>query len=165
MNRIFIKEVKLRMSYEQKLLEMGLTLPPAPKPLAAYVPAVKMGGFVYTSGQIPMVNGQLEYQGKLGAELSVEQGYQAARVCALNCLSVIKAQVGSLDGIEQIVKVVGYVNSAAGFRQQPQVINGASELFGEIFGDAGKHARSAVGVNELPINAAVEVEVIVKIKE
>ncbi len=153
------------MSYEKKLADMGINLPPAPNPLAAYVPAVKVGGYVFTSGQIPLVNGQLEYKGKLGAEISVEQGYQAARVCALNCLSVIKAQIGSLDNIEKIVKVVGFVNSAPGFNQQPQVVNGASELFGEIFGEAGKHARSAVGVNELPIDAAVEVEVIAKIKE
>lgn len=153
------------MSYEKKLADMGINLPPAPNPLAAYVPAVKAGGYVYTSGQIPLVNGQLEYKGKLGAEVSVDQGYQAARVCALNCLSVIKAQIGSLDNIEKIVKVVGFVNSAPGFNQQPQVVNGASELFGEIFGEAGKHARSAVGVNELPIDAAVEVEVIAKIKE
>ncbi|MDA8211341.1 MAG: RidA family protein [Clostridia bacterium] len=153
------------MSYEKKLADMGINLPPAPNPLAAYVPAVKVGGYVFTSGQIPLVNGQLEYKGKLGAEISVEQGYQAARVCALNCLSVIKAQIGSLDNIEKIVKVVGFVNSAPGFNQQPQVVNGASELFGEIFGEAGKHARSAVGVNELPIDAAVEVEVIAQIKE
>jgi len=153
------------MSYEKKLADMGITLPPAPNPLAAYVPAVKVDGYVFTSGQIPLVNGQLEYKGKLGAEISVEQGYQAARVCALNCLSVIKAQIGSLDNIEKIVKVVGFVNSAPGFNLQPQVINGASEMFGEIFGEAGKHARSAVGVNELPIYGAVEVEVIAKIKE
>lgn len=153
------------MSYEERLTAMGLNLPPAPKPLAAYVPAVKAGGFVFTSGQLPVVNGTLEFKGKVGAELTPEQGYQAARVCVLNCLSVIKAEIGSLDKVEKIVKLVAFVNSAPGFSQQPGVANGASELLGEIFGEAGKHARSAVGVNELPLEAAVEVEIIAKIRE
>lgn len=153
------------MSYEAKLKEMGLELPEAPKPVAAYVPAVKINGFVYTSGQIPFVNGELKYKGKVGGGVSEADGYEAAKVCALNCLSVVKAQIGSLDKIERVVKVVGFVNSAAGFNMQPKVINGASELIGQIFGDAGQHARSAVGVNELPLDSAVEVEMIVKVKE
>ncbi|HEX3031185.1 MAG TPA: RidA family protein [Bacillota bacterium] len=153
------------MAYEEKLTSLGITLPPAPKPLAAYVPAVKTGGFVYTSGQLPMANGQLEYKGKVGAEITSEQGYQAARSCVLNCLSVIKAELGTLDQIEQIVKVVVFVNSHPGFSQQPAVANGASELLREIFGEAGQHARSAVGVSELPMDAAVEVEMIVKIRD
>ncbi len=152
------------MSIESKLQEMGLTLPEAPKPLAAYVPAVKSGEYVYTAGQIPLVGGELKYKGKVGADLDETKGYEAARTCALNCLSVIKAQIGNLDNIEQVVKVTGFVASAPGFNGQPKVINGASELIGELFGDKGKHARSAVGVNELPIDAACEVEMIVKVK-
>lgn len=153
------------MNVENKLTEMGLTLPEAPKPVAAYVPAVKSGGYIYTAGQIPFVNGELKYKGKVGKDLGEDQGYQAAQVCVLNCLSVIKAQVGSLDNIEQIVKVTGFVASAPGFNGQPKVVNGASELLGKLFGDKGLHARSAVGVNELPLDAACEVEMIVKVKQ
>jgi len=150
--------------YEAKLKEMGINLPEVPKPLAAYVPAVKVGDCVYTSGQIPLVAGELKFKGKVGAEISETQGYEAARVCAVNCLSAIKGVIGSLDQIAQIIKVTGFVNSAPGFNAQPKVINGASELLREIFGEAGKHARSAVGVSELPIDSAVEVEIIVKLK-
>ncbi|MDR7867312.1 MAG: RidA family protein [Sporomusaceae bacterium] len=153
------------MSIESKLKEMGLTLPEAPKPVAAYVPAVASGGYVYTAGQIPFVGGELKYKGKVGRDLDESQGYEAARVCVLNCLSVIKAQVGSLDNVEQVVKVTGFVSSAPGFNGQPKVINGASELLGQLFGDKGLHARSAVGVNELPLDAACEVEMIVKVKQ
>ncbi len=152
------------MSIEAKLQEMGLELPPAPKPVAAYVPAVKIDGYIYTSGQIPLLNGELKYKGKIGKDLEEKQGYEAAKLCALNCLSVIKAQIGSLDNIEKIVKVVGFVNSASGFSAQPKVINGASEFLGQLFGEKGQHARSAVGVNELPLDAACEVEMVVKIK-
>lgn len=152
------------MSFEAKVTELGLTLPEAPKPVAAYVPAVKVEDYVYTSGQIPFVNGELKFKGKLGKELTLEQGYEAAKVCALNCLAVIKGQIGSLDNIKQIVKVTGFVSSASGFNDQPKVINGASELLGEIFGEQGQHARAAVGVNELPVDAAVEVEMVVKVK-
>lgn len=149
---------------EQKLKELGLEVPEVAKPVAAYVPAVKVGGYVYTAGQIPFVNGELKYRGKLGKDFTVEEGYEAAKFCALNCLAAIKSVV-DLDDIEQVVKVVGFVNSAEGFNEQPKVINGVSELLGEVFGEKGKHARSAVGVNELPLNAAVEVEMIVKVKE
>jgi len=152
------------MSIEAKLQEMGLELPPAPKPVAAYVPAVKIDGYIYTSGQIPLLNGELKYKGKIGKDLEEKQGYEAAKLCALNCLSVIKAQIGSLDSIEKIIKVVGFVNSAPGFSAQPKVVNGASEFLGQLFGDKGQHARSAVGVNELPLDAACEVEMVVKIK-
>lgn len=152
------------MSYEKKIQELGLTLPEAPKPVAAYVPGVKIDKYIYTSGQIPFVNGELKYKGKVGKDVTPEDAYEAAKVCALNCLGVVKSLAGSLDNVEKIVKVVGFVNSAAGFNQQPQVINGASELLGEIFGEAGAHARSAVGVNELPMDATCEVELIVKIK-
>lgn len=152
------------MSYEQKVQELGLSLPEAPKPVAAYVPGVKIDKYIYTSGQVPFVNGELKYHGKVGKEVTVEQAYEAAKICALNCLGVIKSLAGSLDNIEKVVKVVGFVNSADGFNQQPKVINGASELLGQIFGEAGAHARSAVGVNELPLDSTCEVEMIVKIK-
>ncbi len=154
----------MNMSFEDKLKELGIAVPDAPKPVAAYVPAVKIGDYVYTSGQIPFVAGELKYKGKVGKEVSLEEGYEAARVCAINCLAALKSVIGSLEQVEKIVKVVGFVNSAPGFAEQPKVINGASELFGNVFGKAGEHARSAVGVSELPIDAAVEVEIIVKVK-
>lgn len=150
--------------YEAKLVSMGIKLPPVPKPVAAYVPAIIADKYIYTSGQLPMVEGKLAYKGKLGSELTEDQGYAAAKVCAVNCLSAIRDIAGSLDNVERIVKVTGFVNSAPGFINQPGVINGASELLSEIFGEAGNHARSAVGASELPLGAAVEVELIVKIK-
>lgn len=152
------------MSFEAKLTEMGIVVPEAPKPVAAYVPAVQIGDIIYTSGQIPFVDGQIKYKGKLGKEVTVEQGYDAAKVCVINALAAVKSLAGSLDNIEKIIKVVGFVNSAPGFTDQPKVINGASELLAEVFGEAGAHARSAVGVAELPIDSAVEVELIVKLK-
>ena len=152
------------ISIEDHLQEMGLTLPIAPNPVAAYVPAVLIDGYVYTSGQIPFVKGELKYKGKLGQELDEQQGYEAAKVCCLNCLSVVKAQIGNLERIEKVVKVVGFVNSAAGFTLQPAVINGASDLLEKLFGASGQHARSAGGVSELPLGAACEVELIVKVK-
>ena len=152
------------MDIEDKLASKGLMLPEVAKPLAAYVPAVRSGNYVYTSGQIPLVNGQLKYQGKLGKEISPEDGYEAAKVCALNCLAAIKSVVGDLDRVARIVKVTGFVNSAPGFNAQPKVVNGASELLSEIFDEAGRHARSAVGVSDLPVDAAVEVEVIAEVK-
>lgn len=150
--------------FEAKLKEMGIEIPRAPKPVAAYVPAVRIDNYVYTSGQLSFVNGELQYKGKLGEGVTDEEGYQAAKICALNCLSAVRGMVGSLDNIERIVKVTGFVNSAPGFTKQPGVINGASELLGEIFGEAGQHARSAVGVSELPLGACCEVEMIVKVK-
>ncbi len=152
------------MSYEAKIKSMGLEIPEAPKPVAAYVPAVLIDGYVYTSGQLPFVNGELKYTGKVGQEVKEKDAYEAAKICALNCLSVIKGVVGDLDKIEQIVKVNGYVASAEGFEMQPKVINGASELLGEIFGEKGQHARLAVGVNQLPFDATCEIEMIVKVK-
>lgn len=153
------------MSFEARLKELGLQLPAAPKPVAAYVPAVKTGDYVYTSGQLPFVDGELKYQGKAGGEVSEKEAYEAAKICAVNCLSVIRAQVGSLDRIGQVVKITGYVNSVPGFHGQSKVLNGASELMGQIFGQAGHHARSAVGVSELPLGAVVEVEMLVKVLE
>ena len=152
------------MTYEEKLKSLGLTLPLTPKPVAAYIPAIQAENMVYTSGQLPVVAGELKFKGKLGKEISKEQGYEAAKICALNALSAIKSVIGELDRIEQIVKVVGFVGSAEGFTDQPAVINGASEFLKELFGDKGSHARSAVGMAELPLGAAVELEMIVKVK-
>ncbi len=149
---------------EKKASEMGLSIPQAPSPVAAYVPGVLTGDVIYTAGQIPLVGGELKYKGKLGAEMSIEEGYEAAKACALNCLGVVKGLVGDLDKVEQIIKVVVFVNSAPGFNMQPKVANGASELFAELFGEKGAHARSAVGVNELPLDSTCEVELIVKVK-
>jgi enamine deaminase RidA (YjgF/YER057c/UK114 family) len=150
---------------EDKIKELGLQLPEAPKPLAAYVPAVKIDNLVFTSGQLPMVNGELKIKGKVGAQVNEENGIKAAEICALNCLAAVKAVSGSLDKIEQIVKLTAFVNGADFFTAQPKIANGASELLVKIFGDKGKHARSAVGVSELPLDAPVEIEMIVKLKD
>ncbi|HEX6870384.1 MAG TPA: RidA family protein [Micromonosporaceae bacterium] len=147
---------------KQRLAELGLTLPALTPPLAAYVPAVQSGPHVYVSGQVPMADGVLLASGKVGAEVSPEQARELAARCALNALAAVDALVG-LDRVVRVVKVVGFVASAEGFTGQPGVINGASELFGAVFGDAGRHARSAVGVAELPLGAPVEVEVIVEV--
>lgn len=152
------------MAIEEKLKELGIQLPVAPTPMGAYVPYVNAGNFVYIAGEKATVNDELVFKGKVGSDLTLEEGYKAARIAGLNCLGSLKAAVGDLDSIERIVKVVGYVNSAVGFNQQPQVINGASELLLEIFGDRGKHARVAVGVNELPSDSPVEVEMIALLK-
>lgn len=153
------------MNYEAELEQLGLEIPKPPQPVAVYVPAITVGNLVFTSGQIPVSGGVMRYQGKVGAELSQDQGYAAAQLCALNCLSVLKGQLGSLNRIDRIVKLTGYVNSAPGFTGQSQVINGASELLGKVFGENGHHARAAVGVSELPLDAAVEIEMIVRVKE
>jgi enamine deaminase RidA (YjgF/YER057c/UK114 family) len=145
----------------QRLAELGIELPDVVAPLAAYVPAVRTGNLVYTAGQLPIQAGELLVTGKVGAEISPEQGNELARVCGLNALAAVHALVG-IDSVVRIIKVTGFVASAAGFSGQPGVVNGASELFGEIFGEAGAHARSAVGVSELPRNAPVEVEIIVE---
>ncbi|MCC3764568.1 RidA family protein [Glycomyces sp. TRM65418] len=144
------------------LERLGLALPTVVPPLAAYQPAVRSGDYVYTSGQLPMVDGELAAVGRVGAEVDPEQGYDLARICGLNCLAAV-ASIVPLDQVERIVKVVGFVASAPGFTGQPKVLNGASELFGDVFGDAGKHARSAVGVAELPLGAPVEVELIAQL--
>lgn len=149
---------------EEKIKELGFEIPQTPQPLAAYTPALHVGDMVYTSGQVPIEKGELKYVGKIGADLTVEEGQKAAEICALNGLSAIKGVINDLDKIEKIVKVTVFVNSADGFTDQPKVANGASVLLGNIFGDAGRHVRSAVGVNELPINSAVEIEMIVKLK-
>ncbi|MFF4129110.1 RidA family protein [Microbispora rosea] len=149
---------------EERLAELGLTLPEVVPPLAAYVPAVRTGDHVYTSGQLPLVKGELGVTGKVGAEVSAEEAKEQARICAVNALAAIKALVGELSQVVRIVKVVGFVASAPGFTGQPQVVNGASELLGEVFGEAGKHARSAVGVAVLPLDAPVELEVIAEVR-
>ncbi len=150
------------MSWSDRLAEQGIKLPEVVAPLAAYVPAVRTGNLVYTAGQLPITAKQLVVTGKVGADVTPEVGKTLARVCALNALAAIHSLVG-IDSVTRVVKVVGFVASAPGFNGQPGVINGASELFGEVFGDAGTHARSAVGVSELPLDAPVEVEVIVEV--
>jgi enamine deaminase RidA (YjgF/YER057c/UK114 family) len=146
----------------RKLAELGLDLPDVVAPLAAYVPAVRTGNLVYTSGQLPMVAGELLASGKVGGDVTPEDAKDLARVCALNALAAVHALVG-IDSVTRVVKVVGFVASAPGFSGQPGVVNGASFLLGEVFGDAGAHARSAVGVSELPLDAPVEVELIVEV--
>jgi enamine deaminase RidA (YjgF/YER057c/UK114 family) len=146
-----------------RLAELGLTLPPVVTPLAAYVPAVRSGSHVYTSGQVPVVDGSLVATGKVGAEISPEDAKGLARQCALNALAAIDDLVG-LDAVVRVVKVVGFVASEPSFTGQPAVVNGASELLGEVFGAAGAHARSAVGVAVLPLDAPVEVELIVEVR-
>jgi enamine deaminase RidA (YjgF/YER057c/UK114 family) len=150
-------------SPEDRLAELGLTLPDVVAPVAAYVPAVRTGSYVYTSGQLPMVAGALPVTGKVGAEVSPEQAADLARTCALNALAAVSAELGGLGAVRRVVKVVGFVASAPGFTGQPGVVNGASELLGAVFGDAGRHARSAVGVAVLPLDAPVEVELIVEV--
>jgi enamine deaminase RidA (YjgF/YER057c/UK114 family) len=148
------------MSASARLAELGIELPAVAKPLASYVPAVRSGNLVYTSGQLPTQDGKLAQIGKVGADVTPEDGKALARICVLNALAAVDSLVG-LDAVTQVVKVVGFVASAAGFNGQPGVINGASDLLGEVFG--GHHARSAVGVSELPLDAPVEVELVVEV--
>ena len=148
-----------------RLAALGLTLPPVAAPVAAYVPALRTGAYVYVSGQVPVADGKLAGTGKVGAEVSTEEAAQMARTCALNGLAAAASVAGGLGGIRRIVKVVGFVASAPGFSGQPQVINGASELLIEVFGEDGRHARSAIGVAELPLNVPVEVEMIVEVRD
>ena len=148
---------------EAKLAELGLTLPQVAAPVAAYIPAVRSGNLVWTSGQLPFVDGQLTTTGKVGAEVDAETAQGLARTCALNAIAAVAAEIGDLDKVRRVVKVVGFVASAPDFTGQPGVINGASGLLGDVFGDAGRHARSAVGVAVLPLDAPVEVEVVVEV--
>lgn len=156
------KEEKNKMSHTQRLEELGIELPAVAAPVAAYVPAVRTGNLIHTSGQLPFVDGQLPATGKLGAEISLEDGAAYARQAALNAIAAAAALV-PLDAIVRVVKVNGFVASAEGFTAQPAVINGASTVIGEIFGEAGVHARAAVGVAELPLGSPVEVEIIVEV--
>ena len=148
---------------EDKLCQMGLELPQPPTPVAAYLPTVRTGRLVFVSGQVPREKGELKYRGHLGSELNVEDGRAAARICALNALAAVKKEIGDLDRVQRIVKVTGYVASAAGFTEQPKVVDGASVFLNELLGEKGKHARAAVGVNELPLGVAVELEMIVEV--
>lgn len=149
---------------DQNIKNLGLTLPDAPKPVAAYIPAKQTGNLVFTAGQLPMVNGELISKGLLGQDVEIDEANKAARICTLNALAAIKGVIGDLDRIKQIVRVVGYVASVPTFTQQPAVVNGASELLLEIFGENGKHARSAVGMAVLPLNASVEIELTVEVE-
>ena len=149
---------------EARLKEIGITLPAAAAPLASYVPTVQTGSLLFVSGQVTLKDGKREFVGKLGRDFSTEQGNQAARLCALNIVAQLKAALGDLDRVKRIVKLTGFVNAMPDFTEQPQVVNGASDLLAEIFGDKGKHARSAVGVGSLPGGVACEVEAIVEIE-
>ncbi|MCY7372564.1 MAG: RidA family protein [Spirochaetaceae bacterium] len=151
-------------SPEERLAELGLTLPSDTPPLAAYVPAVRTGNLVFTSGQLPRIDGELTHVGKVGAEVTAEQAKEAAQACALNAIAAVKAEIGDLANVRRVVKVVGFVASAPDFTGQPGVVNGASELLGKVFGDAGVHARSAVGVAALPLDVPVEVEMVVEVE-
>lgn len=152
------------MSIEKRLAELGITLPPPPKPVGSYIPAIRTGNLLFLSGMIPFQDGKLAWEGKLGHELTVEQGKQAARVAMINALAVIQQALGSLDRVKRIVRLGGHVASASGFNQQPLVLNGASDLLVEIFGEKGRHARLALGAVELPLNAPVELELIVEVE-
>jgi enamine deaminase RidA (YjgF/YER057c/UK114 family) len=148
---------------EDRLAELGLSVPDVAKPVASYVPAVRSGSYVYTSGQLPMRSGELITSGKVGDSVSPEDAAACARQCALNAIAAVKAEIGDLDAVKRVVKVVCFVASDPGFTGQPQVANGASDLLGKAFGDAGVHARSAVGVPVLPLDAPVEVEILVEV--
>jgi len=151
------------MNPTKRLAELNLTLPPVPKPVASYTPAVRSGRLVYTSGQVPIREGKILYAGKVPKDLSIEDAMKACEMSTMNGLAAIDQLVGGIDRIARVVRVCVYVNSAPGFTEQPKVANGASDLLVKIFGDAGRHARSAVGVTELPLNAAVEVELLVEL--
>jgi enamine deaminase RidA (YjgF/YER057c/UK114 family) len=148
---------------EEKLAELGLSVPEVAKPVAVYVPAVRTGNHVFTSGQLPMKAGQLMTTGKVGGEVTQEEAVACAQQCALNAIAAVKAEIGDLSLVKRIVKVVAFVASTPDFTGQPQVANGASELFGKVFGDAGVHARSAVGVPVLPLDSPVEIEILVEV--
>jgi enamine deaminase RidA (YjgF/YER057c/UK114 family) len=154
----------MALAPEARLRELGLELPAVPESAGAYVPATRAGSLLFTAGQLPFENGELRKTGKVGDAVSAEEAHAAARLCALNALAAAAAEAGSLDRIGRVIKVTGFVASAAGFNAQPQVINGASELIGEVFGEAGLHARSAVGVAELPLDAPVEVELVAELE-
>ena len=154
-----------KKNVEDQLKELGFTLPVTPKPVAEYVPAKRVGNLVYVSGQGPIQEGKPVYIGRVGQEVSLEEGYKAAQICALNCLSAVKEAVGSLEQVEEVIQVRGFVNSAPNFHDQPKVVNGASELLVNIFGKRGKHARAALGTSNLPGNIPVEIEMIVRITE
>jgi enamine deaminase RidA (YjgF/YER057c/UK114 family) len=150
---------------ESKIKELGYELPPAPAPLANYVTINRSGNLLFTSGSGCFIDGKPLYQGRLGEDISIEQGYDAARITALNLLSIVKEELGDLNKVKKVVKLLGFVSSTNDFYNHPQVINGASDLLVEVFGEKGKHARSAIGTNVLPLNLPVEIEMVLEIKE
>jgi len=152
------------MRIEKDLEKLGFVLP-IPKPVAAYIPAVRVGELVFTAGQGPTVGGVPKFTGKLGRELTEEQGYKAAQICVVNCLACVKSVIGDLDKVEQVVKLLGFVACVDGFTRQPWVMNGASELLITLYGDRGKHARSAIGTNQLPLDIPIEVEIVVRVRD
>jgi enamine deaminase RidA (YjgF/YER057c/UK114 family) len=152
------------MNIAKKLIEAGIILPQIAKPLASYVPGLMAGDMVYISGQLPVKDGKIIYTGKLGQELSIEEGREASRLCAINCLAVLKSCLSEWDAFERIIKITGYIQCQPDFYEQAQVLNGASDLLMQLFEEQGKHARAAIGVNALPLNAACEVEMIAKLK-
>lgn len=152
------------MSFEHKLTQLGIELPSPPQPVATYIPAVQAGDLLFLSGVVPFRDGKLALSGKLGADLTVEQGYEAAQIALLNALAIARKELGTLDRVKKVVRMVGHVASADGFVQQPAVVNGASDLLVKIFDDVGRHARVAVGAAELPLNAPVELEIILQIR-
>lgn len=152
------------MRIEEELQKLGFTLQ-TPRPLAAYVPAVRSGDLIFTAGQGPIVDGKPKYVGKIGREVTEEQGYQAAQLCLVNCLACVKSLIGDLGRVDQVVKLLGFVACVDGFTRQPWVMNGASELLIRLYGDRGRHARSAIGTNQLPLDIPVEVELIVRIRD
>jgi enamine deaminase RidA (YjgF/YER057c/UK114 family) len=153
----------VRGEVRDRLKELGYELPSVPNPAGSYVPATSTGSLLFTAGQLPFKQGQLRHTGKVGRDVSVEEAKEAALLCTLNALAAVEAEAGSLEGVRRVLKVTGYVASASGFTRQPEVINGASDFLGEVFGERGAHARSAVGVAELPLDAPVEVELIVEL--
>ena len=153
----------MRGEVRDRLRELGYELPSVPNPAGSYVSATSAGSLLFPAGQLPLEDGQLRYTGKVGKDVSVEEAKEASRLCTLNALAAVEAEAGSLENVRRVVKVTGYVASAAGFNRQPEVINGASNFLGEVFGERGTHARSAVGVAELPLDAPVEVELIVEL--
>ena len=154
----------MRRGLEDRLRDLGYELSAVPRPVGSYIPAaLAAGNLLFTAGQLPFKDGRLPYSGKVGAEVSLEEAKEAARLCALGALAAVKAEAGTLENVNRVVKVTGYVASAAGFNDQPEVMNGASDLLGELFGDKGLHARTAVGVAELPLDAPVEIELIIEL--
>lgn len=157
--------MKKQYNYDSLLDDTGIKLPEVADPVANYVPATRTGNLVYISGQGPIEEGKYKYIGKVGSDLTIEEGYDAARIVGLNCLAVVKKEIGDLSKVKRIVKILAWVNSAPGFNRQPLVINGASDLFVEVFGEKGKHARSAVSSNELPFDIPVEIEVVFEVED
>ncbi|MBZ4665516.1 RidA family protein [Mahella sp.] len=156
-------QVMLLSIVEERIKALGLELPQTAAPMGAYIPAIICGNMVFVSGQLPIINGVAQYKGSVGGNISVDEGYQAARLAAINALAALKSAVENLDNVKRIVKITGYVRSAPGFEQQAKIVNGASELMADIFGETGRHARAAIGVSELPAGVPVEIELIAEI--